>query len=92
MDSKTVAQKLDRAVVVRAGLEIRKGLVVKTVPHFGSPTCYRQELEGYLRLAELLSGLIAEITATIKERVLQNAQAKLLMTVPGISYYSAPPS
>lgn len=51
--------------------------------------CYEQEMNGYLRLAETLSILIAEITATVKQLVSENAQAQLLMTIPGISYYSA---
>lgn len=50
---------------------------------------YRQELDGYLRVAEVLAVLIAEITTTIKAVVAENAQAQLLMSLPGISYYSA---
>lgn len=52
-------------------------------------SCYRQELDGYQRLAEVLAVLIAEITGTIKAVVAENAQAQLLMSIPGISYYSA---
>jgi hypothetical protein len=44
---------------------------------------------GHIRLAEVLTALIQGITMTIKELVATNAQAQLLMTVPGISYYSA---
>lgn len=51
--------------------------------------CYRQELDGYIRLAEVLTDLIAEITTTLKQLVAESAQAQLLMTVPGVSYYSA---
>ncbi len=51
--------------------------------------CYRQELDGYLRLGEILAVLIGEITANIKAVVAENAQAQLLMSIPGISYYSA---
>jgi transposase len=51
--------------------------------------CYRQEIDGYVRLAEVMTTLIEEITATIKQRVSESPQAQLLMTVPGISYYSA---
>lgn len=51
--------------------------------------CYRQELHGYLRLGEVLAVLIAEITIRIKAVVAENAQAQLLMSIPGISYYSA---
>jgi transposase len=51
--------------------------------------CYRRELDGYIRLAELATELIREITTKIKEVVSITPQAQLLMTVPGISYYSA---
>jgi transposase len=52
-------------------------------------SCYRQELDGYIRLAEVLTTLIQEITMTIKELVDATPQAQLLMTIPGVSYYSA---
>ena len=51
--------------------------------------CYQRELDGYIRLAELSTELIREITIKIKEVVCATPQAQLLMTVPGISYYSA---
>lgn len=51
--------------------------------------CYRQEVDGYVKVGEVLTALIAEITTTIKELVEANPQARLLMTVPGVSYYSA---
>ena len=51
--------------------------------------CYRVGLDGYLRLAELFTILIAEVTENIKEIVKDNPQATLLTSIPGISYYSA---
>lgn len=51
--------------------------------------CYQQSLDGYLRLVETLNALIDEVTETIKGLVEDHPQAKLLMTIPGISYYSA---
>jgi transposase len=51
--------------------------------------CDRLELDGYIRLVELLTELIREITTKIKEVVCATPQAQLLMTVAGISYYSA---
>jgi transposase len=51
--------------------------------------CYRQSLDGYLRLAVTLNTLIQEVTETIEGMVDENPQATLLMTIPGISYYSA---
>ncbi len=64
----------------------------KTIHHLKSldiRTCYKQGIDGYLRLVEALNGLILEVTETIKCIVETNAQAKLLITIPGISYYSA---
>jgi transposase len=51
--------------------------------------CYRQEIDGYLRLADALKVSIDEITKTIKAEVAENPHAQLLMGIPGISYYSA---
>lgn len=51
--------------------------------------CYRLALDGYLRMAELLNILIAEVTERIKEIVKDSPQAVLLTSIPGISYYSA---
>jgi transposase len=51
--------------------------------------CYRQSLDGYLRLAETVTTLIKEVTETIEGIAQDNPQATLLMTIPGISYYSA---
>jgi transposase len=51
--------------------------------------CYKQSIDGYIRLAETLNVLIQEITDTIERIVHNNPEAQLLMSIPGISYYSA---
>ncbi len=51
--------------------------------------CYRQALDGYLRLVDVLNELIGEVTETIEGIVEEYPPAKLLTTIPGISYYSA---
>ncbi len=51
--------------------------------------CYKQGIDGYIRLVETLNGLIDEVTETIKGIVEDNPKARLLTTIPGISYYSA---
>lgn len=51
--------------------------------------CYRLELSGYLKLMEAISSLIEEVNQGIKQRVSVNRHASLLLTIPGISYYSA---
>ena len=51
--------------------------------------CYRQELQGYLQCIDTLKHLIAEVSETIKGLAEENPQARLLITIPGISYYSS---
>jgi len=51
--------------------------------------CYRQALNGYLKIVEVLNQTISEVTETIQKLVKKNPQAMLLTTMPGISYYSA---
>jgi transposase len=50
---------------------------------------YRQALDDYLRLGELLTIVIGEVTTTVEQLVAANPGAQLLMTMPGVSYYSA---
>jgi transposase len=52
-------------------------------------SCYQVGIQGYLKLAGTLALLIEEISQTIEGMVEENPQAKLLTTIPGISYYSA---
>jgi transposase len=52
-------------------------------------TCYRHEIDGYLRLMETLGALLKEVDEKIKELVRLNANATLLLSVPGIGHYSA---
>jgi hypothetical protein len=51
--------------------------------------CYRQELEGYSRLAEVLSSLVAGTTVAIKQLVEASSQAQLLMTISGQLLFSS---
>ncbi len=51
--------------------------------------CYRRELDGYLALAERLQDLIKQVSEEIAAQVEANPAATLLMSIPGISYYSA---
>lgn len=52
-------------------------------------SCYQQELQGYLQCIDTLKRLIAEVSETIKGLAEENPQARLLITIPGISYYSS---
>jgi transposase len=51
--------------------------------------CYRIEVDGYLGLVESLNQHIGAVDGQIKSLALASAQAQLLITIPGISYYSA---
>jgi len=53
------------------------------------PTVYRQRIDTYLEIIENLSCFIKGVDEEIKKRVVtENEQAKLLTTMPGISYLS----
>jgi len=51
--------------------------------------CYRMEIDGYLRIATTLEQEICTINAVITRLVGFHPEAALLMSVPGIGYYSA---
>ena len=68
-------------VVGKSSMLWLKGLAIRP--------CYRQEIDGYLRIVDALRVSIDQITDTIKEEVAENPQAQLLMGIPGTSYYSA---
>lgn len=51
--------------------------------------CYRTSLDGYLTLAGALSFEISKVDEDIHETATQSEDARLLMTMPGISFYSA---
>ena len=51
--------------------------------------CYRIEIDGYLRLMETLGVLLKEVDEKIQGLVKMNADATLLLSVPGIGNYSA---
>jgi len=51
--------------------------------------CYQQELQGYLQCIDTLKRLITEVIETIKRLAEESPQARLLITIPGISYYSS---
>ncbi len=46
-------------------------------------------VQGYLRLIDGLSREVREASATIRQKAGDNVDANLLMTIPGISFYSA---
>ena len=50
---------------------------------------YKEELKRYLALIDWLNKEIGKIERKIRSRVSNNPLSKLLMTIPGIGYYSA---
>lgn len=65
----------------KKGMEFLKTLKVRKV--------YREELDRYLATLDSLSLQIEELSKTIKEIASLDYDCKLLMTIPGISYFSA---
>lgn len=51
--------------------------------------CFTQELKGYFRLLESFNSEIKEVDKKIRELALERDETRLLMTMPGIGYYSA---
>ncbi len=51
--------------------------------------CYRESLDGYLNLAKSLSEEIKKVEEKIQCIAEQSKEAQLLMSMPGISYYSS---
>ena len=66
------------------GVKSRRFLAEVTVR-----SCYRLELDGYLRLLEHLKEEIKKVNETIEAQVKIDPQAQLLLTMPGIGPYSA---
>ena len=50
---------------------------------------HREQVNGYLEVIDLLSGLTKRVDERIRPMAEQHREAKLLMSVSGISYYSA---
>ena len=65
----------------QAGMEWLKQLALRDV--------YQQELDRYLITLNLLDGQIEEISNRIMETAKADYDCKLLMTIPGISYFTA---
>jgi transposase len=57
--------------------------------HLEPRNIYRQELNRYLATLDLLNGQINELSETIMRAAKTDYDCKLLMTIPGISYFSA---
>ena len=51
--------------------------------------CYRQEIDGYVRLGRQLNEEVCRIEATIEEEAKRDERAQLLDTIPGVGAYTA---
>lgn len=68
-------------IFTKKGTEYLKRLNLREV--------YKKELLGYLELIEEIDKKVKEVTEEIKQRTKDEPKALLLMSIPGISYYSA---
>lgn len=80
---------LSKNGVVRTYTDVFGKKALRSLDLLPLRTCYQQELQGYLQCIETLKRLILEVGVTIKRLAEDSAQARLLMTIPGISYYSS---
>ena len=62
---------------------------IKFLKELDLPPIFRMETDGYLNILEHLRLLLSEIEKEIKNKCRENEYAKLLMGIPGISYFSA---
>ena len=66
------------------------GAGLKFLKELKLPEIYRYELDGYIKLVEDIKKPVADIEKKIKRCVKEESEdARLLMTIPGISYFSA---
>lgn len=65
----------------KAGMEFLRAVNLRKI--------YREELNQYLVTLDLLNTQIAEISTTIKKTAKADYDCQLLMTIPGISFFSA---
>ena len=49
----------------------------------------RMRVDGYLKVMDVVEGEIKELNKMVRERARESEEAKRLMTIPGISYFSA---
>jgi transposase len=78
---KTNTQHSFSTLYGKAGLQFLAGLKLRTI--------YRQELDRYLKTLEQLNGQIGELELEIKTTAKADYDCQLLMTIPGISFYTA---
>lgn len=64
-------------------------LARKTIQKFSLRDIYREEIESCMTLAEAFSQQIAAFEERIEKQAVADENTKLLMTVPGISFFSA---
>lgn len=62
---------------------------IKLLKELDLPEIYGMEVRGYLKVIEALNGLIKDSERRIRQCVKESDEAKLLMSVPGFSYFSA---
>jgi transposase len=83
-----------RAILSKNGITIKKSDIfgkkaIKQLKGLQLRDCYKIALEGYIRVGEAINELLKEVSKWIESVVDETEEARLLMTIPGIGYYSA---
>jgi transposase len=82
------------ALLLRHGIEHEFSDVfgkagIKYLYSLDLPACDRFELDNYIKTVEFLTEKISETQERVEEYANHSPQSRLLMTIPGIDYYSA---
>lgn len=92
---RTSVKNRSHSVLAKMGVrhsfsDVFGGAGLKFLKELELPEIYRYELDGHIRLIEDIKKPIAGVEKKIKVHVKKESEdARLLMTVPGISYFSA---
>lgn len=82
------------ALLLRHGIEYEHSDVfgkagIKYLYSLDLPMCDRFELDNYAKTIEFLTGRVKDTQERVEEFANHSPQSRLLMTIPGIDYYSA---
>jgi len=89
---RTVIKNRIKSVLLKNGVSLDGSFgkkMRKEVLALSLRECFQQELGGYFRLLESFDSEIQEVDEKIRELALKKEETRLLMTMPGIGYYSA---
>ncbi len=83
-----------RAILSKNGITVNRSDIfgnkaIKELKELQLRDCYKIALEGYIRVGEAINELLKEVSKWIESVVDETEEARLLMSIPGIGYYSA---